>query len=392
MKSIITLFTLALNTDKTEIPVLRGALFRAGTIALLLSINHLPARAQEFTKTPAADVIDVAVTDSELIYIVNRSGELLCSFDSGQTFQPTKRGNVSRVAAGPNRTVWIVDKEGKVWTLRNQVWVETGQTGMVDVAAGPNGEVACCAAEGGAVWLSTDGVTFAQDPDAHASRLSYDPRGTLWAVSTDTSVWEFGRGKWIKTSAHHMLDVAAGPRIVWLTDLDGVVWVSHGAGGLKKTASSGFQNIAVARDGIGWGAGYNGSLWRIDANGQPKPPAGPIGQVPAPAPKKPAPPAPPPVKQAIKFVDARGENNGRLIFKFNNTAPVVATVEIGSREPDYDRGFEQRWFIARANSAGGISHTVRFDGLSKGRQDYHYRIIAGDAREIGTCSTSAPID
>jgi len=131
---------------------------------------------------------------------------------------------------------------------------------------------------------------------------------------------------------------------------------------------------------------------RIDANGQPKPPAGPIGQVPAPAPKKPAPPPAPPVKQAIKFVDARGENNGRLVFKFNTTAPVVATVEIGSRAPDYDRGFEQRWFIARANSAGGISHTVRFDGLSKGRQEYHYRIIAGDAREIGTCSTSAPID
>jgi hypothetical protein len=367
-----------------------SALFRAATIALLLCGTQLPAWAQEFTKTPVGDVVDVAVTDSDLIYIVNSSGELLWSFDSGQTFQPTKRGNVSRVAAGPKRAVWIVDKGGKVWTLRNQVWIQTDQTGMADVAASPNGEVACCAAEGGAVWLSTDGVTFTQGPDAHASRLSYDPRGTLWAVSTDTSVWEFGRGKWIKTSTDHMRDVAAGPRIVWFTDLDGVVWVSHGAGGLKKTASAGFQNIAVARDGIGWGAGYNGSLWRIDANGQPKPPAGPIGQVPAPAPKKPAPPPAPPVKQAIRnVIEPPGEGNGRLTFKFNTVLPVIAIVEIGRRAPDYDKGFLPGDFVTCASSAGGTAHTVHLSGL-KVTADYQYRIIAGNARVVGTCSTHPP--
>jgi hypothetical protein len=126
---------------------------------------------------------------------------------------------------------------------------------------------------------------------------------------------------------------------------------------------------------------------RIDADGQPKPPAGPIGQVPAPAPKK---PAPPPVKQAIRnVIEPPGEGNGRLTFKFTTALPVVATVEIGRRAPDYDKGFLPGDFITRASSAGGTAHTVHLSGL-KVTADYHYRIIAGDTRVVGTCSTHPP--
>lgn len=383
-----------------------SALFRATLIALFLHSTSLCAWAQQWTKTSATDVVDVAAGERNFILIVNQNGELLQSNDEGKTFEPFGRDGVARVALGPRRSVWIVDTAGKVWSLHGSRWVESDASGMADVAIGPNGEVACTAADGGAVWLSTDGATFAVDPGTKdCSRVSYDPAGTLWAIDTSGSLWKRARGKWEQTTGENMVDVAAGPQgAIWLTDRDGGVWVSNWGDHFYKTPGQGFQNIAVAPDGIAWIAGTNGTLWRVNANVTPKPPGpvtsapGPVQPKPAPAPPKPAPPPPkpppkpaPPAKQAITGVYPEGQMKGVVSFKINTTLPAVVIVEVGRRPPQ-GNAFKPNEVIARGRSTGGIAHKVVISGLSRGRETYYYLVIAGEARKTDTFSTSAPID
>lgn len=377
--------------------------FRAALIAFFLHSTSLLAWAQQWTKTSASDVGDVAAGERNFILIVNQKGELLQSTDEGKTFEPFGRDGVARVAVGPRRSVLIVDTDGKVWSLHGSRWAETDASGMADVAIGPKGEVACTAAEGGAVWLSTDGARFTEDPGTgDYSRVSYDPLGTLWAIDFNGGLWKRARGKWEKTGAEKiMVDVAAGPQgAIWLTDIGGGVWVSNWGEHFYKTPGQGFQNIAVAPDGIAWIAGQNGTLWRCNANDTPKPP-GPVTSPPAPVPPKPAPPPPkpvppppkpaPPVKQAIKGVYPEGQNKGVVFFKINTTLPAVVVVEVGKRAPQ-GNAFKPGEVIARGQSTGGVAHKVVISGLSHQRVDYYYVVIAGEVRQTGTFSTSAPID
>ena len=386
-----------------------SAFFRTALIALFLQSASLLAWAQEWTKMPVTEVGDVAAGERNFILVVNRNGELLKSNDEGKTFEPFGRDGVARVALGPRRSVLIVDTEGKVWSLHGSRWAETDASGMADVAIGPKGEVACTAAEGGAVWISTDGASFTEDPGTRDySRVSYDPAGTLWAVDTSGGLWKRARGKWEKTSAEKiMVDVAAGPQgAIWLTDKGGGVWVSNWGEHFYKTPGQGFQNIAVAPDGIAWIAGQNGTLWRCNANVTPKPPGpvpsapGPVQTQPPPVPPKPAPPPPPPkpapkpappVKQAIKFVYPEGQTKGVVFFKINTALPAVVIVEVGKHAPQ-GNAFKPGEVIARGQSPAGIAHKVVVSGLSHLRVDYYYVVIAGEARQTGTFSTAAPMD
>lgn len=397
-----------MQTMKSLLPA--SAFFRSALIALFLHSTSLCAWAQEWTKTSATDVVDVAAGERNFILVVNRNGELIKSNDDGKTFEPFGRDGVARVALGPRRSACIVDTDGKVWSLHGGSWAETDASGMADVAIGPKGEVACTAGENGAIWLSTDGATFTEDPGTRDySRVSYDPLGTLWAVDTSGGLWKRAGGKWEKTSAEKiMIDVAAGPQgAIWLTDKGGGVWVSNWGDHFFKTPGQGFQNIAVAPDGIAWIAGLNGTLWRCNANVTPKP-AGPVTNPPAPVPPKPAPPPPkpappppkpappprkpaPPVKQAITGVYPQGQNKGVVWFKINTTLPVVVIVEVGRRAPE-GNAFKPGEVIARGQSSVGIAHKVVISGLSHGFADYYYVVIAGEARQTGTFSTSASPD
>lgn len=402
-------FSLSKSQPSTSLPLqtmknlpLVSAFFRTALIALFLQSASLLAWAQEWTKMPVTEVGDVAAGERNFILVVNRNGELLKSNDEGKTFEPFGREGVARVALGPRRSACIVDTDGKVWSLRGSRWAETDASGMADVAIGPKGEVACTAAEGGAVWISTDGASFTEDPGTRDySRVSYDPAGTLWAVDTSGGLWKRARGKWEKTSAEKiMVDVAAGPQgAIWLTDKGGGVWVSNWGEHFSKTPGQGFQNIAVAPDGIAWIAGQNGTLWRCNANVTPKPP-GPVTNPPPPVPPKPAPPPPPPkpapkpappVQQAINNVYTEGQMKGVVSFKFNTALPAVAFIEVGRRAPN-GTAFKPGEVIARGRSTGGIAHKVLINGLSHGRETYYYVIIAGDARATGTCGTAAPMD
>jgi hypothetical protein len=382
-----------------------SAFFRAALIALFLQSTSLLAWAQEWTKMSVTEVGDVAAGERNFILIVNRNGELLQSTDEGKTFEPFGRDGVARVALGPRRSVLIVDTDGKVWSLRGSRWAETDASGMADVAISPKGEVACTAGVDGAVWLSTDGARFTEDPGTKDySRVSYDPLGTLWAVDTSGGLWKRARGTWEKTSAEKiMVDVAAGPQgAIWLTDKGGGVWVSNWGEHFFKTPGQGFQNIAVAPDGIAWIAGQNGTLWRCNANVTPKAPA-PGPSAPAPVPPKPAPPPPPPpppkpapkpappVKQAIRYVNPEGQTKGVVFFKIGTVLPAVVIVEVGKRAPQ-GNAFKPGEVIARGQSPAGIAHKVVISGLNHGRVDYYYVVIAGELRQTGTFTTAANMD
>jgi hypothetical protein len=150
----------------------------------------------------------------------------------GTKFSPSSGGAGVEIAAGPNKTAWVVNSDHQVYEWNGSSWGSPlagtdGRTpaSVSNVAVGPDGSawaISTTPENGGYQILKWDGTKFAPDSGGvGAVEIAVGPRDTPWIVNSSNEVFEKKGSGWGKplpgsNGNASVIDVAVGP--------DGSAW------------------------------------------------------------------------------------------------------------------------------------------------------------------------
>jgi WD40 repeat protein len=233
---------------------------------MLLALTAGFAVAQDWAEIPGI-ATDIAVGSDGSVWIVGSEsrGYLAFRWDDG-AWVKAPRTHWMRIDAGPEGTVWAINRESKVFRWKNNDWQELAGA-ATDIAVGADGTVFIIGSEskGHRIYKWDDGA-WSDFPGSNYKRVAVGPDGNPFVVSQDHKIYRWRNNAW-QELAGAATDIAAGP--------DGELFIIGSAskgnniykwdeGAWTKMPGNDFRNLSVGPNGEAWATkGDDGKIFRL---------------------------------------------------------------------------------------------------------------------------------
>jgi hypothetical protein len=238
------------------------------------SWKPVPPAGVDVVDGPLPPVRDVAVglagNPASQVWLTERSGQeyvwQLMAVGNYRAAREPANG-FSRVAVGPDGTLWAVATSGTFWKrIPSGAWIQANTEAtspLEDVTVQPDGLV-WVTGKDGTLWTTTDGSMFIERTVIVGfRRVAGGADNAVWGISSDRSLWQLTPTGWFMASNADFEDVSPNfEGVVWVVRKDGsIATTTDGASFATVPGQGGFESVAAGRDGMSWGTKTDGTLW-----------------------------------------------------------------------------------------------------------------------------------
>jgi len=216
-----------------------------------------------FAQSPAPDwnavpgaAADISIDAEGAVYAAGRDEALWLWRDDAGNWAPIP-GRGLRIAALPDKRLWVVRKDGGVMHYDGRRWLDMGAKAL-DVAVSADGTAYIARSDGrlarwnGKIWTDIPGK---------GTRLAVHPDGSVWTV-LDDGVIVRNEGSQAQTMPGRARDLAIST--------DGEIWMASSEGDMRRWTGADWDEpdrrmtdaavIALSPGGIPWAATTSGAI------------------------------------------------------------------------------------------------------------------------------------
>lgn len=191
---------------------------------------------------------------------------LLCFNVKSQEFTRTNASGLQDVAVAPNGTIWACGTNGTIWysTSNGNTWTQIEASGFKSIGANDNNIIACGDDE--TVWIANgSGASFQRTSATGFQDVVISPGGRMAGAGTNETIWTSSiqsPNNWSKAEASGFISVDNNDNNIVAAGSNGKIWIANINGtGWIETSASGFRQVSVAPSGVIYAVGTNGTLW-----------------------------------------------------------------------------------------------------------------------------------